>query len=251
MKKPHFIIATASVAAVGIAAVAIGVSTLANKEDIVIHGEKVTSSETSETYVYSTSSSTSTTKEPEDTIMASSTIETTSSTPIEIEDNSVPEEVTPITPIDNDVKEPVENPVEEPVESKPIENVSKPEPVATTTMITTAATTKVTEKTTVTTTTSKPVETPTESTSGKPWSLDMEIGDITDQGYVIIGKTPDEGIPYIALDEEWETQQMVIIGYASWGAPLYSKDRTAWYSAHEAEMDADLEWFIAHNGHIG
>lgn len=217
---------------------------------IVIHGEKVSNSETSETYVYSTSSSTSTTKEPEDTIMVSSTIETTSSTPIEIEDNSVPEEVTPITSIDNDVEEPVENPVEEPVE-----DISEPEPVVTTAATTTAVTTKVTEPTTVATTaattTSKPVETPTESTSGKPWSMDMEIGDITDQGYVIIGKTPDEGIPYIALDEYWETQQCVIIEYLANGKPVYSTDRIAWDKAHSAKIQADLESFLAHGGYIG
>lgn len=244
MKKSHFIATTASVAVVGIAAVAIGVTTLVNKEDIVIHGEKMTSSETSDSYVYSTTSSSKV--ESEESIVVSSTTATTSSTtvttistttaPIEIEDSSVPEEDVPeVTTVVTTTSAPIEEPIEKPVESSKVEDIAEPEPVVTTAI----------------TTTSNPVETPTENTtSGKKWSLDMEIGDITDQGYTIIGKTPVEGIPYIALDEKWETQQSVIIGYASWGSPLYYKDMTAWHAAHDENVKAQVEWFEAHNGRI-
>ena len=247
MKKSHFIAATASVAVVGIAAVAIGVTTLVNKEDIVIHGEKMTSSETSDSYVYSTTSSSKV--ESEESIVVSSTTATTTTTttttttistttePIEIEDSSVPEEDVPeVTTVATITSAPIEEPIEKPVESSKVEDIVEPEPVVTT----------------VITTTSNPVETPTENTtSGKKWSLDMEIGDITDQGYTIIGKTPDEGIPYIALDEEWEKQQRVIIGYASWGSPMYRRDMTAWHAAHDEAAKADAEWFKAHNGRLG
>lgn len=130
-------------------------------------------------------------------------------------------------------------PVEEPVEvTTAATTTQSPTPVQTTT----AATTISTPATTTITVPSEP----------KPYSTyGLKIGDFTDQGYEVIGATPDEGIPYIAIDEQWETQQKVVVGYTSWGAPVYNTDMTAWHKAHDAENQQAVEDFLAHGGTIG
>lgn len=152
-----------------------------------------------------------------------------------IEDNSVPVDTTVHTATTN-------KPVEEPVESKP----------EVTTAVTTTQSPTPVQTTTVATTISTPATTITNPSEPKPYSTyGLKIGDFTDQGYEVIGVTPDEGIPYIAIDEQWETQQKVVVGYTSWGAPVYNTDMTAWHKAHDAKNQQAVEDFLAHGGTIG
>lgn len=79
----------------------------------------------------------------------------------------------------------------------------------------------------------------------------LEIGEYTDQGFKVIGKTPDEGIPYIAIDENWDKQQKVLVGYWPDGQGDYITDKTAWHRAHDAEIKAAADRFRELGGTIG
>lgn len=67
-------------------------------------------------------------------------------------------------------------------------------------------------------------------------SWDLEVGDITSQGYTIIGKTP-EGFGYIKEDEP--ENGIFIAGYKNNGKPVYVYDETL-YMAYVARLQATI-----------
>ncbi|MGN0641209.1 MAG: hypothetical protein ACI4JT_09700 [Oscillospiraceae bacterium] len=78
----------------------------------------------------------------------------------------------------------------------------------------------------------------------------LEIGDYTDKGYKVIGKTPDEGIPYIALDERWELMGAVIVDYQTDGSPRYKIDNTAYHRLRDDFNSSAVEAFKEAGGVI-
>ena len=78
----------------------------------------------------------------------------------------------------------------------------------------------------------------------------LDIGDYTDKGYKVIGKTPDKGIPYIALDENYE-YGMVIVSYGNNGLKHYCIDTIMYERLTGEKRRQDVQEFLDNGGTIG
>lgn len=70
-----------------------------------------------------------------------------------------------------------------------------------------------------------------------------KIGDKKPSGYTVIGITSN-GIPYVALDEEYEISGAVIFDYNKFGNPMYVDDPKKWEEILEKALNdpANAHW---------
>ena len=69
----------------------------------------------------------------------------------------------------------------------------------------------------------------------------LNIGEYTKSGYEVIGKT-SEGLGYIGIDNRWDNQGSVIVGYDSKGRPYYEGDPVKYQEIYNARKDHDAQW---------